>query len=276
MLRCVLFCQLVAGLAFSINGFADESGQPLILAHRGGAHEFEENTMEGFEACYERGIRAFETDVRMTKDGVLVLLHDDTLDRTHNASGPVEEKTAEELKNVQTKNGQAFLFLEDFLQYLQDKPGVYVELEMKTSNKNLYPKERIGEYCDNLYALAKQYKPAGSDYLFTSFDERPLVEMRKRDADWPTAIIAGKPLSQAFIERAQRLQTTHIACRISGTSREMVQEAQQRGFKVNGWPGHKVEDYYLAIGLGLDVACTDIPTVIQKVKEKLPETEFTP
>ncbi|WP_442505444.1 glycerophosphodiester phosphodiesterase [Novipirellula sp. SH528] len=271
MLRFVLLCQLMATLAFSVNSFAEESDQtPLILAHRGGAHEFEENTMEGFATCYERGIRGFETDIRMTKDGVLVLLHDDSLDRTHNASGPVEAKTADELKNVRTKKGQAFLFLEDYLKYFQDKPGVYLELEMKTSNKELYPDARIAEYCEKLYSLAKKYKPADSDYPFTSFDEWPLVEMRKRDADWPIAIIASKPLSQELIERAERLQATHIACRISGTSRELVQKAQKLGFKINGWPGHKVEDYYLAIGLGLDVACTDIPTVIQQTKENLP------
>ena len=271
MLRIVLLCQLLAGLTFSVNCFAKDLNQtPLILAHRGGAHEFEENTMEGFEACYERGIRGFETDIRMTKDGVLVVLHDDSLDRTHNANGPVEEKMASELKDVQTKKGQAFLLLEDFLEYFQDKPGVYIELEMKTSNKKLYPDSRIAEYCGKLYALAKKYKPADSDYLFTSFDERPLVEMRKHDADWPIAIIASKPLSQEFIERAGRLQATHIACQISGTSRELVQKAQKLGYKVNGWPGHDVSDYYLAIGLGLDVACTDIPTAIQQIKENLP------
>ncbi|WP_404305143.1 glycerophosphodiester phosphodiesterase [Neorhodopirellula lusitana] len=271
MFRCVLMCQLLAGLTLSWNCHADDTAQlPLILAHRGGAHEYEENTMEGFQACYERGIRGFETDIRMTKDGVLVLLHDDTLDRTHDASGPVENKLASELNSVRTKQGQSFLLLEEFLQYFQDKPGVYLELEMKTKNRDLYPDARVAEYCQKLHELAKQYKPAGSDYLFTSFDERPLVTMRQLDADWPTAIIASQPLSEEFIERAKRLQATHIACRITGTSRDMVKKAQELGYKVNGWPGHRVEDYYLAIGLGLDVACTDIPTAIQKTKESLP------
>ncbi len=271
MLRFALVCQLLAGLAFATNCSAEEPTQlPLILAHRGGAYEFEENTMEGFEACYERGIRGFETDIRMTKDGVLVLLHDDSLDRTHNASGPVEEKTADELKGVRTNKGQAFLLLEDYLKYFQNKPGVYLELEMKTSNKNLYPDTRIAEYCDKLYAMASKYKPANSDYLFTSFDERPLVVMRTLDANWPIAIIASQPLSLEFIERANRLHATHIACQISGTSRKWVQEAQKLGYKINGWPGHGVEDYHLAIGLGLDVACTDIPLAIQRYKEKLP------
>src|SRR5690606_40894459 len=101
-----------------------------------------ENTMEAFRACYEKGIRGFETDIRMTKDGVLVILHDDSLDRTYNASGAVESKMAAELKDVVSKKGQRFLFLDEFLDYFADKPGVYIELEMKVSNKALYPDER--------------------------------------------------------------------------------------------------------------------------------------
>lgn len=243
---------------------------PLILAHRGGAHEYEENTMEGFKACYERGIRAFETDVRMTRDGVLVILHDDSLDRTHNSTGAIEEKTADELRTVTTKKGQKFLFLDELLDYFADKPGVYIELEMKTSNKKLYPDERIADYAARLYKQAKAKQPKDSNYLFTSFDERPLKAIRALDDVTPIAIIASKPLSNEFIEQAKRLKAQHIACQLNGTSRTMVREAQKQGYKINCWPGHSVQDYLLGIGLGVDVSCTDIPTKIQQVKEALP------
>ena len=203
---------------------------PIILAHRGGAHEFEENTLEGFRACYERGIRGFETDIRMTKDGVLVILHDDSLDRTHNGSGAVEHKTAAELREVTTKKGQKLLFLDEFLEYFADKPGVYIELEMKTGNKTLYPDDRIADYCRKLYSAAQPRRADGSTYIYTSF------------------------------------------CQLNGTSRAAVLEARKNGLLVNGWPGRSVQDYYLALGLGLDVHCTDIPTVIQGAKEKLPES----
>ncbi|QDU25281.1 putative glycerophosphoryl diester phosphodiesterase 1 [Anatilimnocola aggregata] len=243
---------------------------PLILAHRGGAHEFEENTMAGFRACYERGIRGFETDVRMTRDGVLVVLHDDSLERTHNGKGPIEAQTADELRKVTTKKGQKFLFLEELLDYFADKPGVCIELEMKTSNQKLYPDERIAEYCARLYQQAQAKMPQESYYLFTSFDERPLRAIRALDEAAPISIIAGKPLSAEFIERAKGLKAQHIACQLNGTSRAMVREAQKQGYKINCWPGHTVQDYYLAVGLGVDVACTDIPTKIQQVQESLP------
>lgn len=259
---------LLGCLAMEASAAAQDQG-PLIMAHRGGAHEFEENTMAAFRASYEKGIRGFETDIRMTKDGVLVILHDDTLDRTYNAAGPVEEKTAAELKEIVSKKGQRFLFLEEFLDYFADKPGVYIELEMKVSNKTLYPDERIGQFCRTLHQLAEAKRPKTSIYAYTSFDERPLKEIRSLDAQAPTLFISGKPLSAELIEKAKSLQVNYIGCQLSGTSRTMVKEAQKQGFKVNCWPGHTVEDYFLCRGLGVNVHCTDIPMEILKVKEKL-------
>lgn len=252
------------------SGLPAQDTGPIILAHRGGTHEFEENTLEGFRACYERGIRGFETDIRMTKDGVLVILHDDSLDRTHNGSGAVEHKTAAELRKVTTKKGQRLLFLDEFLDYFADKPGVYIELEMKTSNKTLYPDDRIADYCRKLYSAAQPRRADGSTYIYTSFDERPLKAIHALDAKAPMSLIAGKPCSTEFIQRAKAVGADRIACQLNGTSRAAVQEARKNGLRVNGWPGRSVQDYYLALGLGLDVHCTDIPTVIQGAKEKLP------
>ncbi len=242
---------------------------PIILAHRGGAHEFEENTMEGFRACYERGIRGFETDVRMTKDGVLVILHDDTLDRTHNATGPVEHKTAAELRDVVTKKGQKMLLLEELLDYFADKPGVYIEWEMKTKNRSLYPDERIANYCQKLYAAAEKRKATGSTYVYSSFDERPLQAIDVLAPDAPMSLIASQPCSAEFIQRAKEVGADRIACQMNGTSRAAVAEAHKAGLLVNGWPGRGAQDYHLAIGLGLDVHCTDVPVAVIGVRERL-------
>ncbi|QDU56259.1 glycerophosphodiester phosphodiesterase [Aeoliella mucimassa] len=270
MFRVALCGLLVSTLLTQVSSAVAQDAVPVILAHRGGAYEYEENTMQGFRACYEAGIRGFETDIRMTKDGVLVILHDDDLKRTHNGTGAVEHMTADELKQITTKQGQAFLFLDELLEYFADKPGVMIELEMKTKNHDLYPDSRIDEYCVKLHEAATRLQPAGSKYVFTSFDKRPLKAIRGLDADARTAFIKSAPLTPEFIAEAKELQANHIACRISGTSRDLVEQAHAEGFQVNCWPGRSPQDFYLAIGLGVDVHCTDIPMAIQKVKEGLP------
>ncbi|RYD29583.1 MAG: glycerophosphodiester phosphodiesterase, partial [Verrucomicrobiaceae bacterium] len=81
----VLFSVFSVLLASSItqSASAAERAKPFHFAHRGGAYEFEENTLAAFRSSYEAGVRGCELDIRMTKDGELVLLHDDSLQRTH-------------------------------------------------------------------------------------------------------------------------------------------------------------------------------------------------
>lgn len=250
-------------------GSASAQEKGLLFAHRGGAYEFEENTLDAFRKCYEKGLRGFETDVRMTKDGELVILHDDSLDRTHDATGPVEHKTSAELRTVTSKKtGQAFLFLEDLLSYFDDKPGVYLELEMKTGNKSLYPDARLNEYCRKLYEAARAREPKGSFYVCTSFDERPLRIVKTLDADADLLLITGGPCCPEIVKRAQDLGIKRIGCRIDESSRAAVQAAQKAGMLVTGWPGHSLQDYHLAVGLGVDAICSDIPVTIQAWKAK--------
>ncbi|MDY0170201.1 MAG: glycerophosphodiester phosphodiesterase [Thermoguttaceae bacterium] len=264
----VVLILMANGMLGSIGSVsAQEKG--LLFAHRGGAHEFDENTLDAFQSCYEKGLRGFETDVRMTKDGELVILHDDSLDRTHNATGPVEHKTAAELRTVTSKKtGQSFLFLEELLSYFDDKPGVYLELEMKASNKTLYPDARLDEYCRKLYAAAQAHEPKGSFYVCTSFDERPLKIIKTLDADADLLLITGGPCCPDIVERAQQLGVTRIGCRMEETSRAAVRAAQKAGLVVTGWPGHSLQDYHLAVGLGVDAICSDIPVAIQTWKAK--------
>ena len=240
----------------------------LLFAHRGGSFEFDENTMEAFRGSYEKGLRGFETDVRMTKDGAFVILHDDTLERTHDGKGHVEQQTAESLRNVKSKKGNPLLFLDDLLDYFADKPGVYLEFEMKTSNKNLYPDDRLEEYCRKLLDAIRAKRPEGSDYVLTSFDERPLRIVRSLDADADLLLITGGPCDAKIVERAKDIGVQRIGCRMDGTSRASVRAAHEAGLIVTGWPGHTLEDYHLAVGLGVDAFCSDIPVATRAWRER--------
>ena len=73
-------------------------------AHRGFSGEYPENTMIAFEKALEAGCEGIENDVHLTKDGVLVIIHDEEIDRTGNASGWVKDMTYEELCKVDSSN----------------------------------------------------------------------------------------------------------------------------------------------------------------------------
>jgi glycerophosphoryl diester phosphodiesterase len=87
--------------ADSLAGYLRSDALPLVGAHRGGATErFPENALATFAQALTRGPVLLETDVRMTADSVLVLLHDETLDRTTTGRGPVRAKTLREVRGL--------------------------------------------------------------------------------------------------------------------------------------------------------------------------------
>ena len=90
-------------------------GEPVILAHRGGAVDYAENSPEAFAAMRDLGFRYIETDARATSDGVAVLCHDETLDRTTDSKGPISGRTWRELQQVRGKDGNGILRVDEAL-----------------------------------------------------------------------------------------------------------------------------------------------------------------
>lgn len=242
------------------------------FSHRGGRMEFDENTLSAFEASRDAGYNGFETDVRMTKDGSLVIAHDHTLERCTNGQGILEEKTLKELKALQTKGGHKMMTLDELMSFLATcrQDGMYVEFELKTSPAELYPLKRLEEYCDKLYKTVMSRKPDGVTYLFTSGDYRGLrYLMSEYDAD--CLMITGEPVNDTSISLAKALGIKRIGATMPGTSKSMVEKAHKEGLIVSLWPTHKIEDFVLGCYLGADYLCTDIPVETKNtMTEKLP------
>ena len=118
-----------------------------LIAHRGASYDAPENTFESFDLALELGFDNFETDVQSTSDGVLVLIHDDTLDRTTDATGPVAETSIAKMKSLNAglwfegpEDGagvhgplaypEAFVpTLDDFLERYAGRAHVHLELK---------------------------------------------------------------------------------------------------------------------------------------------------
>lgn len=94
-----LLAAVLMGLMCSTSTQAKEPARPLIVAHRGLLLHAPENTLANFRACLELRL-GFEFDVERTKDGELVCIHDDTVDRTTNGTGKVADKTLAEIRQL--------------------------------------------------------------------------------------------------------------------------------------------------------------------------------
>lgn len=253
----------MAALSLSALAAFAQNQQVRVFSHRGGRMEHDENTMEAFQASYDNGYRGFETDIRMTADGHLVIMHDNLLDRTTNGSGNVEDKTLAEIQNLRTKKGNEIVTLDQLLDFLKDKEGLYVEFEMKTSPKELYPQERLEKYCDLLYEKVMANKPSDADYVFTSSDHRGLKYLQEKDADVDLLLITGDPCNQKTIEMCKSMGIKRLGATMDGTSRKAMKQAHDEGLIVSLWPGHSVQDFVLGVYLGADYLCTDIPIEVK-------------
>ena len=96
--------------------FTDDKNRPLLMAHRGGAGLWPENTLYGFKRAVDLGVDVLETEVRRTSDGVMVLMHDRTVDRTTNGTGAINAFNMGEVKALDagftwsSDGGQTFPF----------------------------------------------------------------------------------------------------------------------------------------------------------------------
>ena len=241
------------------------------FSHRGGRMERDENTLKAFQESWDAGYTGFETDVRMTKDGVCYMTHDNTLERTTNGTGIFEEKTAAEIEALRTKKGNKMLRMDDFVKFLNGKNNLYVEWELKSMPTKLYPQKRLEEYVEKVYQAAKSVKTKNSQMVFTSGDYRGLRYLQEHHPDAELLLIIGKPINDETIAMAKTVGIKTLGCKMEGTSRQMVEKAHKEGIVVSLWPGRSVEDFMLGAYLGCDRMCTDVPlTVKDWVKKNAP------
>ena len=262
---------VLAAVSMTVTAIAQDQ-QVRFFSHRGGRMEYDENTISAFEASYKAGYRGYETDIRMTKDGKLVILHDSNLIRTTDTEGVVEEMTEAQIRKALTKKGNKVMFLDELMDWLDSKGDVtYVEFELKTSPVDLYPEERLREYCDKLYERVMRNKPEGATYLFTSGDYRGLRYLQQKHPGVQMLLITGKPCNDETIALCKAMGIDRLGATMDGTSRASVKKAHEQGLIVSLWPGQSTADAMLGVYLGADFLCTDIPVEVMKfMKSKAP------
>jgi glycerophosphoryl diester phosphodiesterase len=104
--------------------------RPITVGHRGTGVLADENTMAAYEAAWKAGLDVFELDPKLTADGVYVIMHDDTVDRTTTGHGKVAELTLAEIQQLRTASSQQVPTLEEALRFAAAKGmGVYLDLK---------------------------------------------------------------------------------------------------------------------------------------------------
>lgn len=231
-------------------------------AHRGASEYYPENTLRSFYAGLDMNADGIETDIQRTKDGVLVLHHDDHLGRTARVSGAVKDYTYEELLKMdfgafkgERFAGERIVMLDTFLTHFAHR-GLTLALEIK--------QQGIEKEC--LEAVDRH--GCRDEVIFTSFKWESVCEVRRLDEDIPLGFLTGA-ITGEVLDQLQAHRIGQICPRVDLVTRESMDMALARGFSVRFWGAKTEKLMHRALSLGGDGVTCNFP---DKLHAALKET----
>jgi glycerophosphoryl diester phosphodiesterase len=252
---------------------SQQAYKPMVIAHRGASAYAPENTLAAFRKAMEMEADALEIDVRQTKDGYLVIMHDATVDRTTNGRGRVDELTLAEVRRLDAGSsfnasfiGEQIPTLEEVLALLDSKHacGVLV-VELKEGSENGSVESKI------IGAVERSGKQ--KQVILKSFDKDVLARFKTLEPEIPRLfvyafripwlnLIVGTSVSSGSVFDAdvQFLQAHWYLL-----SQSFTQTAHEKGFKVVAWGIDDEEAMRKAIEYGVDGIETDKPDVARRI-----------
>ena len=250
-----------------------DAEHPLINAHRGSRAEYDDNAAGGFAKSLAAGIRGFETDVRLTKDDELVIMHDKDVSRTTIGTGDIHDMTLAEVTALKLKkSGENVPTPVDIAKILSGRKDIRLEWELKENADHL-GERRATIYCNKIYDIAKQNMELGT-YRFTSFHAPTLKLMKKLHPDALTGYITGNVLTRAFVDEALAMGCSAVAPKLTAksgdtTSFAAMEYARSKGLETTPWMNQTYRDYAKIYALGGDTGTSDHAIkLLGKVKAK--------
>lgn len=219
------------------------------FGHRGACGYAPENTMASMYKAMELAVDGFEFDIQLSKDGVPIVIHDNTLERTTNGTGKVSDFTLKELQELDAGNGEKIPSLEEVVNLFGKKTKLFIELKAEDSVKPV------------LEVLKNSVENSGFSYeqfFICSFNHFHITEVIKKiPAIRCCALFVGIPVTLAQI--AKDAGAWAISTAIHHTNRKLVLDAHDKGLKSMLWTANTKEEIALAHSLKADGIFSNYP-----------------
>lgn len=201
--------------------------QFFIWAHRGASAEAPENTLAAFDLALQRHADGIELDVHLSADGVPMVIHDETLERTSDGRGRVSAWNAEALQSLDAGrwfspqfSGERIPTLEQVLQRVGEQVRINIEI-------------KSGAAGEAVLALLQRYPK--TRVLVSSFDHRLLAQLRQRAPQLPLGFLIESPWWRLSLRRAQASGAESFHPRQELVNRPLLQACHRAGIKVYPW-----------------------------------------
>lgn len=234
---------------------------PQLIAHRGGPVYAPENTLAAFQNAIESGADFLEFDVQRTKDGVLVVIHDETVDRTTDGSGKVGDLTLEQIRALDAGNGEQVPTFDEVIA-LAKNAGVGLMPEAKSPE--LYP----GMEAEMITALL-----AGNmldQAVIQSFEPDALEKLQQADPDASLCALYGLWELNPGSTQPGEAEAICPMAEMAILNPWMIRQAHQNGKDVFVWFGvleHPLV-MQLLLAFGADGVMVDDPIALAEILDR--------
>jgi glycerophosphoryl diester phosphodiesterase len=240
--------------------YLDADG-PIAIAHRGGALESPENTMDAFETAASLGYRYLETDAQLTADGVVVAFHDSSIDRVSDEHGEISAWRWDELRDVPINGSGRLLTITDLLETfpthrfnLDAKSDVVVgPLIEAIARADAFDRVCLGSFSDERIARMQRLAPPN---VCTSYGPRAIIAQFLRSMRLPRGRQPGHAVQVPPEYKGLRLIT-----------KRFVSQAHRDGLAVHAWTIDDEVEMHRLLDLGVDGIMTDRPSLLKQVFE---------
>jgi glycerophosphoryl diester phosphodiesterase len=235
--------------------------RPLLIGHRGYPARFPENTPAAFEGAMQAGCDMIELDVTLTRDRKVVVIHDDTLNRTTNGRGAVSKHTLAEIKQLDAGSWFNPLFsaervpeLGEVMQLTADR--CLLNIEIKTSAFEAdYPEDAIERQVVKLVKTSQ----AMDRVIISSFDRRILERIAAMDAPPAIALISDHGADQSVLAMLLALKALSWHPRFKALTRDQVDRLHAAGLQIFPWTINTRSEAEKVLALGADgLICNEL------------------
>ncbi len=208
---------------------------PKVIGHRGAAAYAPENTLESIHTAADMEVEWVELDVKLTKDEVPIIFHDDELDRTTNGSGRVAEKTYDEIRQFEAGSWYGESFTGIKIPTLEEAVDVLIERNLGLNLKIVPCHGREKETAEAALDILSQYWDDHTRLLISSFDPVSLETAQHMAPDWARGLLlAAEPqtneMNPEWKNIADYLDVKTINLDTQIASRDVVDEVKELGY----------------------------------------------
>ena len=230
---------------------------PLIWGHRGASGHAPENTLPAFRMAADMGADGIELDVQETKDGVLVVCHDETVDRTSNGAGWVKDFTFEEIRKLDFSGGNAAYeglkipSMEEVLDLLAPA-GLTINIELKTG---IVFYDRIEE---KILQLVRN-KNWEDRVIYSSFNHYSVRRIKELDPAAKAGLLyADGPIDMPGYGKRIGADALHPAL-YNLQYPDLLEDCRRYGLAVNVWTVNSAQELLLCRDLGVNAVIANYP-----------------